>query len=175
MRVSEAARRKISETLKGHVVSPETRRKISETLKARVPEAERFWAKVRIEDPDGCWLWIGAKSSTGYGVFRAGGRDVRAHRYAYETLVGPIAPSLTLDHLCRIPACVNPSHLEPVSSRENTLRGETVTAANAEKTHCDSGHELVGENLYVTPDGRRQCRACRAEAHRRARDRKAVI
>ena len=109
---------------------------------------------------DGCWIWTGIINGYGYGQVIDHGRRPMAHRKMYETLVGPIPEGLTLDHLCRVHACVNPGHLEPVTIRENTLRGNTTPAANAAKTHCLRGHPLAGDNLYRTPDGRRQCRAC---------------
>lgn len=70
---------------------------------------ERFWAKVH--KTDSCWLWTGAHSSGGYGTFRLNGRTIRAHRFAYEVLVGTIPAGLMLCHHCDTPACVNPDHL----------------------------------------------------------------
>lgn len=83
--------------------------------------AERFWSKV---DTSGiCWEWTAARSD-GYGQFKSGpGEPAGAHRWAYQYLVGPIPVGVQLDHLCRNRACVNPDHLEPVSQRENILRG----------------------------------------------------
>lgn len=71
---------------------------------------------------DGCWLWTGTVLGSGYGQFRVGMGHVRAHRFAYELLVGPIPEALTLDHLCRVTSCVNPLHLEPVTASENIKR-----------------------------------------------------
>ena len=76
---------------------------------------ERFWNKVN--KTEGCWLWTAALSH-GYGRFGKGGA---AHRLAWEDRNGPIPEGLVLDHLCRVPRCVNPEHLEPVTHRENTL------------------------------------------------------
>lgn len=71
-----------------------------------------------------CWHWRGALSSQGYGVFYLSrGRYCLAHRFSYETFVGPIPLGLVLDHLCRDRACVNPEHVEPVTNAENIRRG----------------------------------------------------
>lgn len=80
---------------------------------------ERFWAKV---DVGVCWLWTGSTNGNSYGRFSLDGRMVPAHRWAYEALVGPIPPGLQIDHLCRVPLCVNPDHLEPVSQADNKRR-----------------------------------------------------
>lgn len=127
-------------------------------LRGEPPEV-RFWAKVDKNGPGGCWLWTGALAS-GYGVLGIDGRNVFAHRFAYELLIGPIPEGLTLDHLCRIRRCCNPSHLEIVTRGENVLRGEGPTARHARKTHCKRGHPFDEANTYRTPKGR-HCRACR--------------
>lgn len=87
----------------------------------------------------------------------------------YRELVAPIPDDLTLDHLCRVRACVNPDHMEPVTIRENALRGETAAARNAAQTHCPQGHEYTGENTYVTTAGSRRCRTCTREYVRRSK------
>jgi hypothetical protein len=93
------------------------------------PAEERFWPKV--QKTDGCWLWTGAKSK-GYGSFRPDNKtNGWAHRFAYELLVGPIPDGLHIDHLCRVPACVNPAHMEIVTLVENVLRGNSIPAVRA--------------------------------------------
>lgn len=122
----------------------------------------QFWAKV-VKGPD-CWEWTGTKLKTGYGIF-----DHRcAHRIAWELERGPIQRGLVIDHLCRNRSCVNPDHLEPVTQRQNLLRGDTFVARNAAKTHCQRGHEFTRENTYYAPKGgSRHCQTCRREYQRR--------
>lgn len=128
----------------------------------------KFWEKV--EKSAGCWFYRGGKTAGGYGVYEFCGRKERAHRVAYEVVVGPIPDGLQLDHLCRVPACVNPSHLEPVTSRENTMRGAGPTALASRRTRCRRGHPLSGTNLARSRrEGWRECRRClRIRARRRA-------
>lgn len=123
-----------------------------------------------IDFTESCWLWTGPGDGLGYGSFGLktddGWRVVKAHRFAYETMVGPIPAGLHIDHLCRVRHCVNPDHLEPVTLRENILRGVSPAARNALKTHCPKSHEYIGNNLYIFPDGSRGCRACAREWQR---------
>jgi HNH endonuclease len=129
----------------------------------------------KVNKTDGCWLWTGTTSHGGYGSFRMDGRQQGAHRVAYVLFRGPIPDGLTIDHLCRVPGCVNPDHLEAVTMRENTLRGVSKVAQQARKTHCLRGHPLSGDNLWVR-GGKRFCRTCAALVHqpnRNARERAA--
>lgn len=128
----------------------------------------RFMAKVSVT-PGGCWEWTAGKDSKGYGVFRAAwkGKDVKAHRAAYELFVGPIPEGLTLDHLCNTKHCVNPTHLQPVSGRLNTRRGHIGPAAMDGDGHCGRGHEMTAENTYTSPKGIVSCRTCERERHQR--------
>jgi hypothetical protein len=138
---------------------------------------DRFWEKV-IESAEpspagrtGCWLWTSAVSGSGYGAFGMGGRAGQmyvAHKIAYEWVVGVVPDGLELDHLCRDTRCVNPAHLEPVTHRENLLRGEGWSARHARKTHCPAGHVLAGENLsrHELQHGQRKCLTCHATRER---------
>lgn len=116
---------------------------------------------------DDCWLWAGAKHPLGYGNIRVAGKTSYVHRVIYEALVCELPANISLDHLCRQPACFNPDHLEPVTHKENVLRGIGPTAVNAKKTHCKQGHKLAGDNLRITVAGGRLCRVCyKAHQHK---------
>lgn len=126
------------------------------------PAAERFWAKV---DRTGeCWLWTGYRERHGYGRFYPGPgqASMRAYVWAWEDAHGAVPKGLELDHLCRTPACVRPDHLEPVTHRENMLRGHGLASRAAAATHCPQGHAYDETNTYLTPStGHRTCRTCR--------------
>lgn len=121
---------------------------------------ERLCAQTRREDD--CLLWTGTIGGDGYGTLMIDGRNIKAHRLAYELFVGPIPKGLVLDHLCRVRRCVDPNHLEPVTSAENTRRAARLI------THCPAGHPYDDKNTRVTPDGGRICRACHCARERAA-------
>lgn len=144
-------------------------------MRTVIPIAVRIKRQSRA-GASGCWDWQGRLNNAGYGHmsvrYDEGMKTVLAHRMSYEAFVGPIPDGLVIDHLCRNRTCVNPAHLEPVTSRENILRSPIAVAAkNARKTHCPQGHPYDGANLYVLPStGGRYCRACMSAygARRRA-------
>lgn len=125
---------------------------------------------------NGCHIWQGARTTSGYGYVKHDGRMQHVHRLRYEREVGPIPDGMDLDHfVCDRRACCNPEHVRPASRWENILRGDGVAAAHAAKTRCPQGHPYSGDNLYVYPSsGARGCRECirtgSAAYHARNRD-----
>lgn len=147
------------------------------------PAIDRFVEKYVVAE-NGCWLWTARLNAGGYPTFRTERgepqRNVLAHRWAYEHLIGPIPEGLDVGHKCHDAdgqcaggptcphrACVKPDHLQPETRQENTLAGNTIAAAQALMTQCLSGHEFTPENTYVSKEGRRQCRMCNNSATRR--------
>jgi hypothetical protein len=119
---------------------------------------------IKVEWHNGCecWLWQGyfrARNKC-YGTFQYGRYKYFAHRASYEVFVERIPDGLVIDHLCRRPNCVNPDHLEAVTSKENTLRGISKTANFKRRTHCNYGHPFSGANLQIVGKGWRQCKQC---------------
>lgn len=107
-----------------------------------------------------CWIWSGKPRPDGYGKVYIKGKGFYVHRVVYEILVGKIPKGRQLDHLCRNRICVNPKHLEPVTNRENVLRGTGISAQNHRKNSCIHGHPLSGKNVRITKEGHRDCREC---------------
>lgn len=76
-----------------------------------VTSLDLFWLKVdKGPHPKGCWLWTGAVEGRGYGHFRAGNKDHRAHHVSWECANGPRL-GLHVLHRCDVRNCVNPKHL----------------------------------------------------------------
>lgn len=85
----------------------------------------------------------------------------RAHRVAFAELVGPIPAGRECDHLCRVPGCVNPAHIELVTHRANMLRSEGFPPAMLTRTHCPSGHPYDEQNTGSRKGlGWRRCKEC---------------
>jgi hypothetical protein len=105
-----------------------------------------------------CILWNGALGR-GYALYTINGKLSVLHRTLWIQQKGPLGDR-QLDHLCRKRNCINLDHLEPVSNKENILRGIGPSAINKRKTHCPKNHAFDKENTYLDPLGRRHCREC---------------
>lgn len=143
---------------------------MSYAVGARGTVLERFNAKWEISQDSSyegtpCWIWNAYILPGGYGRFSSEGQTHYAHRISFTLFVGEIPEGLTIDHLCRMRNCVNPKHLDPVSLRENLMRGQTLMALNASKTHCPQGHPYSGDNLRLYRN-MRVCIECALEHSR---------
>lgn len=122
-------------------------------------EEARFWSHVDPCRTDGCALWLGSRTPSGYGSFRPQKVLLRAHQY----LIGKAPEGLEWDHKCKVRNCIWPEHLELVTHTENIRRSKQIA-------FCRQGHAYVGANIYVHPvTGYRHCRLCANEKRRKHR------
>lgn len=150
-----------------------SQRKSGELVPLDLTPEDRFWVKVNKDGPipeykpelGSCWIWTGAKHK-GYGSVRIDGVGFGTHRVSYEWCIGPIPEGLHVDHLCRVRACVRPSHLEAVTQSENNRR-----AAEAQ-THCKQGHPFTPDNFFLRQGRWRVCKQCNRDNVRRVNARK---
>ena len=141
---------------------------------ASIQEIKDDIYKKIIIDKNGCWLWQKRINKSGYGITSRvykGKIESQPHRLSYKVHIGDIKPRLMLDHLCRVRNCVNPYHLEPVTHRENQLRGIGFVFQNFNKDICINGHAFNSKNTIYSKskDGydHRECRKCRREIYKR--------
>ena len=127
----------------------------------------RFWRSV--SKTETCWNWTGYRDNKGYGRLVLSGCNagyVRVHRFSYELHKGPLPDQMTVDHLCRNRACVNPEHLEAVTAAVNTLRGFGAPAVNARRMECIHGHAFTATNTFRQWNGGRGCVECNRKYQR---------
>lgn len=127
----------------------------------------RFLSKVAINSESGCWLWTDYLDDDGYGQFKVSGKTLRAHRWIYSEYYNGIDSELVIDHLCRVRRCVNPEHMELVTTQENSARGNGSRRYFQNLGHCTHGHEYVDGSYFILGDGSWRCRDCSNAAWRR--------
>jgi hypothetical protein len=152
---------------------------MADDKRARASIAERFWAKVDQNGPvpsycpelGPCWLWTASTNQKrgGYGRFRVSTTaETSAHRFALQESGTVIPPGMHVDHLCRVPRCVNPKHLEVVTPGENVRRGQAPTMVLHLRGVCAQGHCLIEHAARRRSTGTVvYCRVCRRESRRR--------
>ena len=140
----------------------------------------RFWRLAETGHKSTCWNWIGSLDPDGYGCFWVDKKLIKAHRFSLEFAKGKILPGLTIDHLCKNRRCVNPSHMQLVTLKDNILRGESPAAKAARRTCCSAGHEYVEGSFSLTTkrNGKsfpRRCKLCRRLRYKLACERKLAM
>lgn len=127
------------------------------------PVEERFWQFVRKEES--CWRWIGSIGTGGYGQMyrRDTGKPERAHRVSHFIAHGVYPPTgAPIHHVCHNRWCVNPAHLQLLTSREH-YDAHPVTSKPrhyANRTTCNHGHPIDGDGAYHYSYYKRLCKAC---------------
>ena len=110
---------------------------------------ERFWR--RVEKTKTCWLWVGGKSSNGYGLIQMGGKGskhVPTHRYSYLLHKGEIPHGMVVMHSCDVRSCVNPDHLSVGTQKDNVADMDRKGRCDrVRKTGVLNGKSKLNEKL----------------------------
>lgn len=150
--------------------------KIRKIPKLSLKDKKRFLSYINFTK--NCWNFKIGKTTGGYCLFGMKGKVYRAHRIAYQLFMNIELPlDRVIDHLCRVTNCVNPSHLEIVTHRENSLRGYGVGAIAARRNTCIKGHAYTESNTWMRfREGRwsRTCRRCAAQVMTLRRRKKGI-
>lgn len=134
-------------------------------LPSRPSVEERLEAGL-VRQSNGCLEWTGGRGPRGYGKIMVAGEHLRTHRVAWELANGPIPDGLWVLHRCDNPPCCDVGHLwlgTHVDNQADKAAKGRSSNGRAIRTHCKHGHPYDAANTYVTPQGHRVCRACRAK------------
>jgi hypothetical protein len=137
-----------------------------------------------------CWPVLGSyiEKQHGYSVvsqqINGKQKNTGGHRIMWELFNGPIPKGMVIDHVCHNIAlakgeclggetcqhrrCVNPSHLNLTTDRENVAAGAAGPLENMGL--CKNKlHKWIPDNIAIEK-GRRRCRMCNREAYYRRAD-----
>lgn len=145
---------------------------------------DKLVARIRKDEVTGCWLWTGPyhknrpwpQNRYGYITIKRNGkwRAIGTHRAMLLAIHGPLTKEQCACHRCDVPLCINPEHLFVGTMADNIRDSRSKNRHHeAKKTHCDKGHPLSGDNLYLSKQGygkvgiRRVCKACQDEVKRK--------
>lgn len=154
-------------------------------VKLSDPAAVIHWLRtwVVVGKDDECWPSINSLSKSGYSIVSQEvfgvQKQIPAHRIMWELFNGPIEEGTVIDHMCHNEAyadgtcegnvclhrrCVNPAHLQMITSGENTRLGKR--GLNSNRGVCRNQlHDWIPENI-IEKDDRRWCKLCYAVARR---------
>lgn len=123
---------------------------------------ERLVSKIDPQSTDECWEWKGGKTGGGYGSMKVEGVMILVHQIAYTLWVGPLTVDMIVHHKCENRACINPHHLELLTSSQHKLLHPSSNPHDCKKniTHCPKGHIYDESNTYLHK-GARYCRECK--------------
>jgi len=129
--------------------SPEVSQQLLDKLIHLSPAIGRLSLRMTVDDTQGCWAMplnaeYDDKKRARYPTIydpATKKQGVLAHRYVWRNLIDPdITRHDHLDHLCRVHACCNLSHLELVTVGQNTQRGNLAR------------HILSGQDVLFHPE-----------------------
>lgn len=115
---------------------------------------DRLLSKIQVSS-SGCWIWVGAKSSRGYGAISLSGKMVQAHRASYSVFNGEIPGGMCVCHTCDTPACINPKHLFLGTHKENMADAVSKGRIHKPKDQQGSGNNNAKYSMEFAESVRR--------------------